>query len=654
MASARFAWGIDIGNRALKAIKLVHGDAGLRVDDFEVIEHENVLSNAGDNKEALIRASLQNFVQRHPITGGVAGVGVSGVSSFARFIKLPPVETKRIPEIVKFEAIQQIPFPLDDVEWSYQLFQTPDNPDVEVGIFAMRRELINQHMQYFTEVDLNVQVVQMNPLAVYNAMYHDNRINGTTMLVDLGAENTDLIIADGETVWLRSIPIGGNNFTEVLVKSFKLPFGKAEELKRNANTSKYARQIFQAMRPVFADLVAEIQRSIGFYSSVHRDSRIKKIVALGGTFRLAGLQKYLQQNLQLEVEKLNEFSAGAPADTKLATTFSQNLLSMVSAYGLAIQAMNQAKITSNLLPQHIRREKMWRDKTKWFGAAAAMFVLGAGMGIASFYMQNYSYAAAAPTRAKDDALITQAASLSQAWTTQVENGGGGARQQITNIRQLLDNRGTWVTMLPDLLGTAGFQSDPKSTMAKPRDQREIVLVDKVTNVYSQYPDLIKAWQTNAAPGAPAPTDADIPPNSRGFVFTMNITTPHADGYLYILKNYVPKLAKLNSAWLTDYNTRNPKTPKNYYIAQVFSPKAQSQLKFDQARMGLMQASYGAAIAVTGKTPTPIYAPVPPGTTPPRNPVDISPYLDRNTGEDMRNDWEMQVTFIVVLIDVQPK
>ena len=55
--------------------------------------------------------------------GGAVAVGVSGQQSFARFIKLPPVEAKKIPEIVRFEAIQQIPFPLDDVEWSYQLFQ---------------------------------------------------------------------------------------------------------------------------------------------------------------------------------------------------------------------------------------------------------------------------------------------------------------------------------------------------------------------------------------------------------------------------------------------------------------------------------------------------------------------------------------------------
>src|SRR5207248_10882621 len=193
MASPRFAWGIDIGNRALKAIKLVREGDVLRMDDVEVIEHEQVLSNSGDNRESLIQTALANFAQRHMTKGGVVSIGVSGQASFARFIKLPPVEEQKIPEIVKFEAIQQIPFPLDDVEWSYQLFRGEDSPDVEVGIFAMRKELINQHIKYFTDQDLNVQVVQMNPLAVYNAMHFDQRIDGTTSIIVLRAENTNLL-----------------------------------------------------------------------------------------------------------------------------------------------------------------------------------------------------------------------------------------------------------------------------------------------------------------------------------------------------------------------------------------------------------------------------------------------------------------------------
>jgi type IV pilus assembly protein PilM len=696
MASARFAWGIDIGNRALKAIKLVRDEGGLRIDDFEIIEHENVLSNAGDNKEALIQTALANFVQRHATKGGVAAISVSGVSSFARFIKLPPVEPKKIPEIVRFEAIQQIPFPLDDVEWSYQLFQTPESPDVEVGIFAMRRELINAHIKRFTDVDLNVQVVQMNPLAVYNAMYHDNRLQGTTMLIDLGAENTDLIIADGETIWLRSIPIGGNNFTEVLVKSFKLPFNKAEDLKRNANTSKYARQIFQAMRPVFADLVAEIQRSIGFYSSVHRESRIKKVLALGGTFRLAGLQKYLQQNLQLDVEKLNELAAGAPADAKLAATFNQNLLSLVSAYGLAIQAMGDSKITSSLLPMKIRRAKMWRDKTKWLGAAAAIFVLGTGTSLLGYYMRDLEFKNAADIRDSHiDPVLKQATDLSDAWKDKVESNGATDRLTIQNVRSMLEGRNLWFNMLDDIFASLppvprGYPS-PEYLKAHPRPTRDIIVIDKIDSAYA--PDLLQAL-TSAPPelGLTAPaqgqpvSDPAIPSGSRGFIITISLTTPHSDGFLFALRSFIPHLRKFDRAAMDAWNAANPKDQKNYYFAKVSAPMQQVRISDDPTRTQQLQASYTDAQTLLGLKPGdqsagnaapygnyggpryggppgyPRYGGPPGRYVPPQPPsgqaaanganADAGMYIDRLTQEDRRNDWEMKVE-IVVVIDPPP-
>src|SRR5688572_17611694 len=423
MANPRFAWGLDVGNRALKAVKLVRdGSGGMRVDDVDIIEHEHLLSDAGDNKEALIASSLSIFSQKHPEKGGACAIGVSGQSSFARFIKLPPVEPKKIPEIVRFEAIQQIPFPLDDVEWSYQLFKDEASPDVEVGIFAMRKELVNEHIGKFTGAGLNVQAVQMSPLAVYNAMRYDDRIKGTTMLVDVGAENTDLIIAEGEQVWLRSIPIGGNNFTEALTKQFKLKFPKAEDLKRNAATSKYTRQILQAMRPVFDSLVAEIQRSIGFYASVHRDARISRVIALGGTFRLPGLMKFLQMQLQLDVQRFDALGASPPSDGRVATLLNDNVLSIVGAYGLALQAMGEGKITSSLLPLAIRRERMWREKTKWFAAAAALFVVGTGVAVGRYYYDRMQYDSAEPARREIATNLSTAQALAAAWT-EVEAAG---------------------------------------------------------------------------------------------------------------------------------------------------------------------------------------------------------------------------------------
>jgi len=648
MALPRFAWGIDIGNRALKAVKLVPSAEGFKIDDFEVIEHETVLSAAGDNRDSLVQTALANFIQRHPgIEKGQVGVGVSGQTSFARFIKLPPVEPKKIPEIVRFEAIQQIPFPLDDVEWSYQLFQDPESPEVEVGIFAMRKDLVNQHIKFFTDVDLNVQVVQMNPLAVYNAVYYDSKIKGTTMIIDLGAENTDLIIADGETIWLRSIPIGGNSFTEALSKAFKVNFAKGEDLKRNASTSKYGRQIMQAMRPIFADLVSEIQRSIGFYASVHRDSRISKVIALGGTFRLPGLQKYLQQNLQLDVEKIDSLSGGVPEDAKLAASFSENILSTVGAYGLALQVMGQGKVTSSLLPEQIRREKMWKEKTKWFAATAALFLLGAAVPYGKYYFDRWQFDQNAPIHQTVQNTISQATALDNDWSSNVENAGGPDRTRITNVRTITSGRDTWSKLYTAIMGClpqsaadapAEVKSiDPVELKKVPRGDRKMIIVDKMTCQYSA--DLTAALadpsfarfanenvpvvtdssgstgmdmsmmnpdnpgmggpgmfgqgggdNTGMGGGPVGPTVPIAPANpngQRGFLITIRCTTPNKDGYLLVDQTLVKNLLALKpDAAMPD----RPFEVKKAVIANKI------KVRDDTTRMSKMLSDYQTKLA----------------------------------------------------------
>jgi len=174
------------------------------------------------------------------------------------------------------------------------------------------------------------------------------------------------------------VPIGGNKFTEALVSAFKISFKKAEKLKRNAASSKYAKQIFQAMRPVFADLVSEVQRSIGFYTSTHRDANITKIIGMGNAIKLPGLQKFLQQNLQMEVTKLNSFKHLRVAALEKKDEFEDNIMSMAVSYGLAVQGMGLAKVESSLLPIEFRRQMLWKKKKPWFAGAAAMLALGTG------------------------------------------------------------------------------------------------------------------------------------------------------------------------------------------------------------------------------------------------------------------------------------
>ena len=377
MPNTRNVWGIDVGQCALKALQLRWRDNKLQAVSFDVIEHAKILSQPDADEQQLIRSALSKFLSRNSVRGATVVVSVPGQASFTRFIKLPPVESRKIPEIVRYEARQQIPFNLEEVIWDYQTMSAASaGPrEVEVGIFAMKKDIVADYVSDFLAMKIEPDIVQMSPVALYNYLRYDRtEAGGATILIDVGAENTNLVIADGERVWVRNVPLGGNNFTQALCKTFKLQFSKAENLKRHAAESQHARKVFEAMRPVFGDLLTEIQRSIGYYTSLHRDSRIERVIALGNAFRLSGLRKFLSQSLGVEVEKLETFNSLSNAEAISAPLFRENVLSFGVAFGLAVQGLGIGAIRTSLLPPEILTNKILRRKRPYFVAAGACLV----------------------------------------------------------------------------------------------------------------------------------------------------------------------------------------------------------------------------------------------------------------------------------------
>lgn len=391
MAKIQAVWAIDIGQAALKALKLVPGEAPDQVvaEAFDFVEYPKILSQPDADPEELVREALATFMGRNELKGSKVAIAVPGQAGLVKFIKLPPVEKKRIPDIVKFEARQQIPFALDEVIWDYQQIGADDEEDggdegftmAEVGLFAMKRDQINRAILPLKSAGIEVDIVQMGPISLYNyAAFDKPRAKddppGSIVLLDVGADNTDLIITDGTRIWQRNVPIGGNHFTRALTKELKLTFAKAEHLKRNATKAPDPRAVFTAMRGVFNDFSSEINRSIGFYSSVNRQAKILKVVGLGNGFKLPGLQKFLQQNLSFDVEKLEVFDHLVGEDVTNAPQFQENLMSFAVAYGLGVQGLAKGPLRTNLLPPEIEQVRMIRRKKPWALAASALLMLG--------------------------------------------------------------------------------------------------------------------------------------------------------------------------------------------------------------------------------------------------------------------------------------
>lgn len=559
MPGSSSAWGIDVGVTSLKAIKLrKEGGGGVAVEAFDVVEHEHFLTEPDVNRDETIRHTLQQFLERNSLRREAVFVGVPGSSTFARFVKLPPVEPKKVPEIVRFEAMQQIPFPLEQVNWDYQTFSSPDTPEVEVGIFAMKKELVSQVMANFQSTAMIVEGVQMSSLAVYNAAMYDEMTDGKgTVVVDIGAEHTDLVFIDAGRIWLRTINIGGNNFTDAISKSFKVSFTKAEQLKRTAATSKYQKQIYQAMRPVFADLVAEIQRSKGFYDSSHRDSNIDRVVAMGNPVKLPNLQKYIQQELKMEVVRLENFKK-AVVDPKIAAGLAEQILSLGGAFGLAVQGLDLASIDTNLLPSDIARQMLWRAKQPWFAAAAAVLVLGLGVSAYAAWSEN----AKLKESLNSDAAISNQRDLSaysdlSSKFNAIPDEYATHRNSINNVLNLYAERKIWPQIYEDItssLPQAKFKTVDeykKMVATTPVHLQQRLMIKSIIPTYSGNLATLTAGGSTSSTSTPIGAPVTDPaaqaaagPVQRGFALEISGYTPYRPNdreTSVIVREFVDKL-----------------------------------------------------------------------------------------------------------------
>lgn len=504
MAKKSSVWGIEIGQSALKAMRCRQEGDSVVAEAFDYIEYPKILSQPEAEPEVMVREALETFVGRNSLKNCKVAVSVPGQAGLAKFFKPPPVELKKIPDIVKYEAKQQIPFDLKDVIWDYQMMAGGDVSDgfaleSEVGLFAMKRDAVYRALKPLQAADIEVDLLQLAPLSIYNMITHDRMLASSDTAYDpenppkslvvlaMGTDATDLIVTNGFRVWQRSMPLGGNHFTRQLTKDLKLTFAKAEHLKRNAMEADDPKLVFQAMRPVFNDLVTEVQRSMGFFRSLNKKAEIGSIVMLGNSVKLPGLSQYLSKNLAMDVQVLDKFERLTGDEVLSAPAFKDHLAAFGPVYGLCLQLLGNGPTQTNLIPAEVLQERLIRSKKPWVVATAAVLMLGFAANLlpASSRWKNVhpdkwqsAMTAAENTKKASDSKIAEDGAQ-QAQVKLLETIGqevsGNADRKLLSLEM--------IRTLYQAFGHDGTDKAPPSPMEVPYNKRTDLFITKIDSKY---------------------------------------------------------------------------------------------------------------------------------------------------------------------------
>src|SRR5204862_2771312 len=302
-------------------------------------------------------AALREMLGELQIKAGNVNYTVAEESTFTRFVKLPPIDEEKIERIISFEAQQNVPFPIDEVVWDYQLIGGGAGEPIQVILVAIKVDLLDEINRAAEETGLRTSIVDLATMALYNAFRHNySDLGGCSLLIEIGARTTNLLFIEPGKIFTRSIPIGGSSVTSAIAKEFNEPFAAAEFRKKRDGSASLAgaelpggevARVSKIVRSTMTRLHAELMRSISHYCTQQQGKAPERIFLSGGGASTRCLQEFFHERLQLPVEFFDPLRNVAVAEFAGAEEIVRSTHLLGEPVGLALRAAMNCPMALN-------------------------------------------------------------------------------------------------------------------------------------------------------------------------------------------------------------------------------------------------------------------------------------------------------------------
>ena len=185
---------VDFGAANLKLAEFQVNEAGgllLRRYGFRSLGQDGIQEATRDTA---MRKAMDELLAEIGSKGRDVNICAPGFHTFSKFVKLPPVDTSKVTQIIQYEAQQNVPFPLEEVVWDYQILGSTPTGELEVLLVAIKEDVVEGLFKTAESAGLRLQIVDVSPAALCNAFrYNYGDLDGCTMLLDIGAKTSNLL-----------------------------------------------------------------------------------------------------------------------------------------------------------------------------------------------------------------------------------------------------------------------------------------------------------------------------------------------------------------------------------------------------------------------------------------------------------------------------
>lgn len=377
-----------------------------------------------------------------------------GYQLLTKTIKVPHVEKGKQAQIIAFETQQNIPYPLGDVVWDYQVI-ADDGVETEVLIIAVKSEVIGSFCQQIAQAGLVSTSIQASSILDYNAYrYNYGDIAEDTLVINIGSRSSNLLFISKAGFFIRNISIGGNTLTQSLADSLGKPFAEAEKVKvayfsgeTSFESGHPSVQIFQTTAESFQKrLSQEITRSIVTYRRQKGAAAPTKILLTGKGALLPGLSEFLSEAQKVSVDYFDPLANVQIGKGVDLSTLEIDKYSMSEVVGEAARSVLSDAVSIDLLPPEIAFDMAFAKKKPILLAAAALLAV-------SFVPAWLMYHSGIEEYRQVSQQIESAANPYNNLHRQIVENRKSAeaiRARISSLEKLVNSKSNWIIFFSDL------------------------------------------------------------------------------------------------------------------------------------------------------------------------------------------------------------
>ncbi len=379
---------VDFGAGSLKLAEFeVNEVGGLRLKQYSItpLGAEGAQESA---REAVVLKALQALIAEKGIKAKTVNVCAPGFHVFSKFVKLPPVDSGKVTQIIEYEARSNVPFPLEEVVWDYQILGSAPSGELEVLLVAIKADIVEGLFRVTETAGLHLQLTDVSPAALCNAFrFNYGDLEDCTMLLDIGAKTSNLLFFEKGKVFSRSINLGANSITQDFANEGKLKFDAAEKLKidegfvslggayeepenaHQAAISKIARQFMTRLH-------IQVNQTMQFYRGQQGGSAPQRLFLSGGASIMPYTAQFFAEKLNVPVEYFNPLRNVQIDPSINLEELARSAHSLGEVVGLALRNLAHCPVELNLMPDSTLKWQAFNQKKPYFIASVFSLVVG--------------------------------------------------------------------------------------------------------------------------------------------------------------------------------------------------------------------------------------------------------------------------------------